>query len=168
MGRGDDRQRAAQLRRDNRRGGEARGRRRALQRARGQHGEPMAFGDEFEDRGYRVDLHRHLRAQAEAREAGLDQAANRVGLAGEDQRKTRQVGKAQPAREARIGSGADQAQRFLEQHANFECGGRDRTHTPADSIEQVSPAKVSEVIAMVEEIVKGLAGKSLDWSRPKG
>ena len=47
-------------------------------------------------------------------------------------------------------------------------GIRHLAHTPADSIEQVSPAKVNEVIAMVEEIVKGLAGKSLDWSRPKG
>jgi hypothetical protein len=47
-------------------------------------------------------------------------------------------------------------------------GIRHLAHTPADSIEQVSPAKVSEVIAMVEEIVKGLAGKSLDWSRSKG
>jgi aminopeptidase YwaD len=47
-------------------------------------------------------------------------------------------------------------------------GIRHLAHTLADSIEQVSPAKVSEVIAMVEEIVKGLAGKSLDWSRLKG
>ena len=46
-------------------------------------------------------------------------------------------------------------------------GIRHLAHTPADSIEQVSPAKVSEVIAMVEEIVKGLAGKPLDWSRSK-
>jgi Iap family predicted aminopeptidase len=47
-------------------------------------------------------------------------------------------------------------------------GIRHLAHTPADSIEQVSPAKVSEVIAMVEEIVKGLAGKPLGWSRPMG
>jgi hypothetical protein len=47
-------------------------------------------------------------------------------------------------------------------------GIRHLAHTPADSIEQVSLAKVSEVICMVEEIVKGLAGKSLAWTRPGG
>ena len=47
-------------------------------------------------------------------------------------------------------------------------GIRHLAHTPADNIEQVSPAKIGEVIAMVEEIVAGLAGKPLDWSRPKG
>jgi hypothetical protein len=47
-------------------------------------------------------------------------------------------------------------------------GIRHLAHTPSDSFEQVSPSKVSEVIAMVEEIVKGLAGKPLGWSRSKG
>ena len=47
-------------------------------------------------------------------------------------------------------------------------GIRHLAHTPADSIEQVSPAKVGEVIAMIEEIVKALAGKSLAWTRPGG
>ena len=46
-------------------------------------------------------------------------------------------------------------------------GIRHLAHTPADSIEQVSPQKVAEVIALVEDIVTGLAGKSPDWSRPK-
>ncbi|NTW08787.1 MAG: Zn-dependent exopeptidase M28, partial [Anaerolineaceae bacterium] len=46
-------------------------------------------------------------------------------------------------------------------------GIRHLAHTPADSIEQVSPAKINEVIALVEEIVKGLAGKSIGWSRPR-
>jgi aminopeptidase YwaD len=46
-------------------------------------------------------------------------------------------------------------------------GIRHLAHTPADSIEQVSPKKVGEVIDLIKDIVRGLAGKSPDWSRPK-
>ena len=46
-------------------------------------------------------------------------------------------------------------------------GIRHLAHTPADSIEQVSPAKVSEVIAMIQEIIRGLAGKTPELD-PRG
>ncbi len=46
-------------------------------------------------------------------------------------------------------------------------GIRHLAHTPQDSIEQVSPQKVVEVIDLIKEIVRGLAGKSPDWGRLK-
>ncbi|MBN1310314.1 MAG: M28 family peptidase [Anaerolineae bacterium] len=45
-------------------------------------------------------------------------------------------------------------------------GIRAITHTPADTVDQVSPAKLSEIIGLVADIVDGLRGKSIDWTRP--
>ena len=80
------------------RGVQARRRRRAVQRARRQHREAVPLGDELQDRRHGVDLHRDLRPQAQAGEARLDQRADRVRPAGNDQREARQVAQAQRPR----------------------------------------------------------------------
>ena len=66
----------------------------AVERPRRQDRVAVALGDELEDRRHRVDLHRDLRPQAERREPGLDEHADRVGPAGNDQRIERQVAQA--------------------------------------------------------------------------
>ena len=59
------------------------------------------------------------------------------------------------------------AMRGVPSLAFGSVGVRHLAHTPQDSIEQASPKKVGEVIGLIEEIVRGLAGKSPNWSRPK-
>lgn len=39
------------------------------------------------------------------------------------------------------------------------------THLPADTIEWISPAKLSEVVSLVADVVERLQDKSLDWCR---
>ena len=68
----------------------------AVQRSRRQHREAMALGHELQDRRHRVDLHRDLGPQAQAREAGLDEHPDGVRPARNEQREARQV--AQPER----------------------------------------------------------------------
>lgn len=45
-------------------------------------------------------------------------------------------------------------------------GGTPLTHTAADTIEWINPARLGEVVALVAEIVEWLRGKSLAWTRP--
>ena len=59
------------------------------------------------------------------------------------------------------------AMRGVPSLAFGSVGVRHLAHTPQDSIEQASTKKVGEVIGLIENIVRGLAGKSPDWSRPK-
>jgi aminopeptidase YwaD len=59
------------------------------------------------------------------------------------------------------------AMRGVPSLAFGSVGARHLAHTSQDSVEQVSPDKVTEVIELVKEIVRGLSGKPLDWSRPK-
>jgi aminopeptidase YwaD len=47
-------------------------------------------------------------------------------------------------------------------------GTRCLAHSQADSVEQISPAKLAEVFGMAEVIVKGLAGKPAGWGRTDG
>jgi aminopeptidase YwaD len=59
------------------------------------------------------------------------------------------------------------AMRGVPSLAFGSVGVRHLAHTPQDSIEQASTEKIAEVIDLIEDIVRGLAGKSPDWSRTK-
>ncbi len=97
----------------------------AVERPRRQHGIAVALGDELEDRRHRVDLHRHLRSQAERREPRLDEHPDRVRPAGNDQRMERQVGEAERAGESTLAPGADEAQLLVEERARIDRRRRD-------------------------------------------
>lgn len=45
-------------------------------------------------------------------------------------------------------------------------GTRALAHTPTDTIDQVSPAKLSKVTGLVAAIIDALKGKTIEWTRP--
>jgi aminopeptidase YwaD len=59
------------------------------------------------------------------------------------------------------------AMRGVPSLAFGSVGVRHLAHTPQDSIEQVNSEKVVEVIDLIKDIARGLAGKSPDWSRTR-
>jgi aminopeptidase YwaD len=58
------------------------------------------------------------------------------------------------------------AYRNVPSLAISSVGTRAIAHSPADTIDQASPAKLTEIVALASDIIEGLRGKSAEWTRP--